>query len=154
MKLILDSTDTAILNILQTDASLSYKQIASLLHKSQATITNRIRRLKERNVILNTTVVINEKLLGYTYTAMLSIKFNDLSDEAFDIFVAELSKIDARCIYAKRDGDFDVQVEITTRDSQTYARIKTEIGKIEHVTLWSDYCITYSQYPQMILTLR
>ncbi|WP_431209605.1 Lrp/AsnC family transcriptional regulator [Puia sp. P3] len=47
----LDPTDLQILRLLQQDASLTNKEIAFKLHKSVATIHERIRRLKEQGYI-------------------------------------------------------------------------------------------------------
>ena len=47
----LDQVDLEILKLLQRDASLTNKEVSLMLHKSIATIHERIRRLKEQGYI-------------------------------------------------------------------------------------------------------
>ena len=60
----LDQADIAILKLLQTDASLTNKEISYKLSKSVATVHERIRKLKEKGYTLAPLrIFLNEKNL-------------------------------------------------------------------------------------------
>ncbi len=57
----LDVFDVNILRILQKDASLTNKEIASQLNKSVATVHERVRRLKEQGYIKRVVAILDRK---------------------------------------------------------------------------------------------
>jgi len=70
----LDGIDLQILNILETGARVSVKQLAREIDMSSPSVTERIRRLESRGIIQNFTVDINLSKLGYDLEAIVRIK--------------------------------------------------------------------------------
>lgn len=70
----LDKIDTTILEILKNDARTSFREIARKLKVSPDTIINRFERLKKHEIIIDSTVVIDPKKIGYSFIARFGIK--------------------------------------------------------------------------------
>ncbi len=70
----LDEVDKRILEILVKDSRISLKDLAQQVDLSSASISARLRRLKERAVIHTFTVELNPEALGYELQAIVRIR--------------------------------------------------------------------------------
>lgn len=61
----LDFVDKEILRLLKADSRQSYVEVAKKLNVSNSLIHQRIAKMKERGLIKNTTITLDEKMLGY-----------------------------------------------------------------------------------------
>ncbi|MFH0970967.1 MAG: Lrp/AsnC family transcriptional regulator [Candidatus Micrarchaeota archaeon] len=79
----LDEIDHELLQILQADASLSYKQIAKRTQLPSSTVFHRIKQMKENGVILGETIRIDNKKAGTPLGIIMSIRLdnNQLTEE-------------------------------------------------------------------------
>lgn len=69
----LDALDQAILHQLVKDARTSARTLAEQLGKSPTTITNRIKKLEESNIISNYGAQLNYQKLGFDWTVIIEI---------------------------------------------------------------------------------
>jgi Lrp/AsnC family leucine-responsive transcriptional regulator len=76
----LDEKDKKILQLLESDARIQYKEIAEDLQMSSDTVKYRIERMKEQNVIEKFMPVINFSKLGFFQFACV-IRFNYLTEK-------------------------------------------------------------------------
>jgi DNA-binding Lrp family transcriptional regulator len=60
----LDDLDKKILALLKADSSKSFKEIADIVGKTEATVRRRVKRLKDDDYIKKFTVVLNEKKIN------------------------------------------------------------------------------------------
>ena len=88
----LDATDLALLNLLQTDASLSNLALAEAVGVSPATCLRRVKRLHEAGLIERQVAVLAADrlgaLLGHGLTALAEVSLERQSAEALDAFEA------------------------------------------------------------------
>lgn len=70
----LDRDDIRILNELLRDARLSYRQIATHIGLSTATVAQRYRSLEKRGVILGSVPVLDYEKIGYAFCVLTLIK--------------------------------------------------------------------------------
>ncbi len=70
----LDSTDRAILQLLQEDASLTNKEIAAKVHLSPTPVYERIRHLREQGYIRKYVAVLDAEKLDCSFVAFCYIK--------------------------------------------------------------------------------
>jgi len=63
-KTALDDLDKQILNLLKEDSSKSFKDIADLVGKTEATVRRRVKRMREEDFIKKFTIVLNDKKIG------------------------------------------------------------------------------------------
>jgi DNA-binding Lrp family transcriptional regulator len=70
----LDAMDRRILNILQQDARLSFREIARRLKVSDATIRSRVARLEEKDVIKGFTTLVDPEQAGMEVVALIQLE--------------------------------------------------------------------------------
>lgn len=70
----LDSIDRKILLVLSADARLSLKELARRVGLSSPSVSERLRRLEERQVIRGWGVDVDPRALGYTLQAIVRVR--------------------------------------------------------------------------------
>jgi DNA-binding Lrp family transcriptional regulator len=84
----LDATDLRLLDLLQTDASLSNQALAEAAGTSPATALRRVRRLVDEGVIERRVALLNPQALGAGLTALVEITLDRQGAEHLDAFEA------------------------------------------------------------------
>ena len=86
----LDATDLRLLDLLQTDASLSNQELAARAHTSPATALRRVRRLVEGGVIERRIALLNPQALGMGagLTVLAEVTLDRQGAEHLDAFEA------------------------------------------------------------------
>ena len=82
----LDATDIRLLDLLQTDASLSNQDLAERALTSPATALRRVRRLVELGVIERRVALLDPHRLGEGLTALVEITLDRQGAEHLDAF--------------------------------------------------------------------
>ena len=82
----LDATDRRLLNLLQSDASLSNQALAERAATSPATALRRVRRLLEAGVIEQQVAILSPQALGEGLTALVEITLDRQGAEHLDAF--------------------------------------------------------------------
>jgi Lrp/AsnC family transcriptional regulator for asnA, asnC and gidA len=70
----LDEMDRRILNVLQRDGRLSFRNVARRLKVSDATIRSRVARLEQSNVIKGFTTVVDPERVGMEVVALIQLE--------------------------------------------------------------------------------
>ena len=113
----IDQLDQELIIELQKDGRRSYAELAELLHVSEATARNRVRRLLNSGVV-KATVVPDLQLLGYQFVAIVGIQVRLAELRSI---VGELSRHANVCYLANVTGRFDAIAIIVTRSSREFA---------------------------------
>lgn len=82
----LDPTDLRLLDLLQSDASLSNQELAARAHTSPATALRRVRRLVEAGVVERRVALLSPERLGAGLTAIVEITLDRQGAEHLDAF--------------------------------------------------------------------
>ncbi len=82
----LDPTDLRLLDLLQSDASLSNQELAARAHTSPATALRRVRRLVEAGVVERRVALLSPESLGAGLTAIVEITLDRQGAEHLDAF--------------------------------------------------------------------
>jgi DNA-binding Lrp family transcriptional regulator len=82
----IDPTDTRLLNLLQTDASVSNQDLAAAAHTSPATALRRVRRLIDTGVIDRQVALLNPDRIGHGLSAIVEITLDRQGAEHLDAF--------------------------------------------------------------------
>jgi Lrp/AsnC family transcriptional regulator, leucine-responsive regulatory protein len=82
----LDATDLRLLEVLQTDASVSNQELATRAHTSPATALRRVRRLIEGGVIERRVALLSPHALGEGLTALVEISLDRQGAEHLEAF--------------------------------------------------------------------
>ena len=98
-QIILDAVDVKLLNLLQTDASLSNQALAEQVHISPPTCLRRIKALRGSGLIERQIALLNpDKLaatLGHGLTALVEITLDQQGSEHQDAFERRVAVDDA-----------------------------------------------------------
>lgn len=134
----LDSTDLAILDLLQENARMTVKEMASKLNLSSTPVFERIKKLEKSGVIDHYTAVINFEKMGKKLNAFAHISFKDHSKELISEFERKILALDEvrECHYVTGGADFIIKIRV--KDIEEYKEFVTErlfdipnIAKIE-----------------------
>lgn len=87
--LALDATDLRLLDLLQSDASLSNQALAERAHVSPATCLRRVARLKAAGVIERRVALLSAERLGAGLTAIVEITLDRQGAEHLAVFEAK-----------------------------------------------------------------
>ncbi len=90
----IDATDRRLLDLLQTDASLSNQDLAAAAHTSPATALRRVRRLVDAGVIDRRVALLNPDRLGHGLTALVEITLDRQGAEHLDAFEQRIASDD------------------------------------------------------------
>lgn len=116
----LDSTDKAILNLLQDDASLPLKTIAEQVHVSVATAQRRIQNLIETGVISKQVAIVDPTKVGYGLTTFVMIEMqrsNTSMQHRFERLMMAQPQV-MSCYEVS--GDFDFLLVVNSKNMQDY----------------------------------
>lgn len=114
----IDSTDLKLLELLQTDASLSNQDLAERVHVSPPTCLRRVKRLRDAGLIEREIAVLNaDKLaaaLGHGLTALVEISLDRQGAELLEAFEARVVLDDAvqQCYRVSPGPDFILLVHV------------------------------------------
>jgi DNA-binding Lrp family transcriptional regulator len=134
MPITLDSTDRAILSILQRDARISNADLAQKVHLSPTPCLRRLRRLEKEGWIKQYRAELDTKLLGFEVAAMVFIKLDKntkSNGEAFERALEDLPQVTECCVVA---GAHDYVLRVVTRSLGDYERfLKENLATVEQV---------------------
>lgn len=83
----LDQIDMAILNCLQKNGRMQWREIGELVHLSGQAVGGRIRKLEEMGVIEGYTVRLNHSKLDAAITALVTIFIKSTDHASFQAFI-------------------------------------------------------------------
>ena len=116
----LDSYDRKILEILQEDGSISKLELAKRIGLAQSSCLLRTKNLKEKGIIAKTTIIVDEKKMGYEVTAFAKVNLNPLNRETSSNFVKTIKEISQVVEWYTITGDGAFLLKIVAKDLQYY----------------------------------
>lgn len=132
MKAKYDSLDIKILNVLKEDATLGYAEISKKVKSPATTIFQRVRRLKDREIIKKIVPIIDYEKIDYHITAFIKLSINDIKE--LDRIAKELSRFDEVMDIHHVTGDNDILLKIKVRDNSELKDFEIEkIGSIKGI---------------------
>lgn len=78
----LDDIDRALLQVLQKDGQTSYAELGSFVGLSASAVNDRLKRLKNKGVLLRITAEVSPAALGREFLVFLLVELGDLKQEA------------------------------------------------------------------------
>lgn len=130
----LDATDIEILRLLQVDAELTNKEIAVKLHKSVATIHERIRRLKQEGYIKRVVAILDRRMIGKGLIAFSHVLLKDHSAHTLSSFEEAVVQFPEVMECVQMTGTFDFILRIATADMEEYHTFYRKLAAISTIT--------------------
>lgn len=116
----LDAIDSAILRVLQRDASLSQRDVAERVGLSQNACWRRIARLKEAGIIRGQTLRLDHDRIGLGLTVFVMLRTRDHSTEWLTTFRRTVLGIENVIDVFRIAGDYDYMLKIVARDMNDF----------------------------------
>ena len=145
----LDSTDKKILELLQTNAKLTIREIAAQLNLSTTPIFDRIKRLEKNKVIVRQVALLDKSKIGKKLTCFLIISIKDHSLGMIKEFTRKITSFDEVMECYSISGDADYLVKVAVADMDEYnAFLINKLSKVpniyRHKTQFALSCVKYS----------
>ncbi|MEM0128143.1 MAG: Lrp/AsnC family transcriptional regulator [Thermoplasmatales archaeon] len=132
MKNIYDSLDIRILNVLRDDATVGYNEISKKVKSPPTTVFQRVKRMKDREIIKKIVPLIDHEKLDYKMTAFIFIAITDIKE--LDRIAKELSKLDEVLDVHHVSGDNDIMLKIKVKGSNELKDFEVEkVGAIRGI---------------------
>ena len=113
----IDQLDRELIIELQKDGRRSFVELAEVLHVSEATARNRVRRLLSSGIV-KITAVPNLQMLGYQFVSIVGIQVRLVELRGI---VEQLTRHANVCYLANVTGRYDLIGIIVTRSSREFA---------------------------------
>lgn len=130
----LDTTDRAILNILQEDAFLTTKEIAARLGLTTTPVFERVRRLEREGYIARYTALLDRRKIGLPLLVFCDVALKEHNRDfllRFEQAVHDLPEV-LECHHIT--GEYDYMLKIAVRDMDDYQRfIKEKLAVLENI---------------------
>ncbi len=116
----MDATDRKILQIVQTDSSLSIAAIAAKVGLSQTPCWKRIQRLELEGVIRRRIALLDPQKLGLALTAFVTIEVGDHSRDRLNQFAQTISAMEEVMDVYRMAGDVDYLLRVVVPDTTSF----------------------------------
>ncbi len=134
----LDETDHRILQLLQTNAQLTIKEIAADINLSITPVHDRIKKLEREGVIEKYVTILNKKRLGKGLTVYCNVTLDKQQRENFQEFneaMLQMPEVVECCVVS---GTFDYLIKIIATDVESYHNFYQEklatLKAISHIS--------------------
>jgi len=131
---IVDPLDQEILRILQTDASLSLREVGEQVGLSSTPCWRRIRNLEERGVIAHRVVLVDPESVNLGVTAIVQVRTNDHSSTWLDQFRLGIDSFPEVVEAYRTSGEVDYMLKVVVPDIAAYDAFYKRL--IEEVDLY------------------
>lgn len=134
----LDQTDKKILGLLQQDAQLTMKEIASRINLSQTPVHDRIRKLEREGYIERYVCLLNRRRLQKSLMVYCHVTLDKQRKESFEEFnnaISGMSEVLECCVVS---GNFDYFLKVVTDDVEAYHQFYQQklsvLGSVQHIS--------------------
>lgn len=114
---VLDALDIAILRLLQSDARMSNRDVATAVGVSPTTSLDRMRRLRTRGVIRGTTLDVDLAAIGRGVQALIAVRIRPPSREVIESFRDWVSGLEQTLGVFVTAGNEDFIIHVAVRDN-------------------------------------
>lgn len=123
----LDATDRRILKTLQLDGRITNAELARRCNLSPAACLERVRRLRQRKVILGYSTLIEPAAVGRGLLIFIEVVLDRTTGDLFDAFAAEARKAPEIMECHMVAGGFDYLIKARLADMDAYRAFLGEV---------------------------
>ncbi len=127
-----DHIDRRILAALQSDASLSQRDLAERIGLSQNACWRRLKALREAGIITGTSARLDREKLGLDLVVFVMIRTRHHSADWLKTFRSHISTLPEVIDFFRIGGDYDYMLKVVTKDMSSYDKVYQRlIEKVE-----------------------
>lgn len=143
----MDSTDRKILQLLQTDASLTVREIADQIPLSVTPCWKRIQKLEEGGYIRGRVALLDPKLVNANVTVFVAIKTNQHTREWIERFATAVADLPEVMETYRMSGEIDYLLRVAVSSIEAYDRFyKKLVDRIELSNVTSSFAMEQMKY--------
>jgi Lrp/AsnC family transcriptional regulator len=143
----MDATDRKILQLLQTDASLTVKQIAAQIPQSITPCWKRIRKLEADGYILARVALLDPRKVNADVTVFVAIKTDQHTREWIERFDRAVSNLPEVMEVYRMSGEVDYLLRVVVDSIASYDRFyKTLIDRVELSNVTSSFAMEQMKF--------
>ena len=116
----LDAADLRILRILQQDGRITNQELARQAGLSPASCFDRVKRLRERGIILGYTALLDPHQLGSALMIFVEVLLDRTTDDVFSAFAEHVRKVPQVLECHMVAGGFDYLLKVRVADMTAY----------------------------------
>ncbi|RBQ07855.1 Lrp/AsnC family transcriptional regulator [Pedobacter miscanthi] len=130
----LDQTDFALLNLLQQDGLMTYKELSGKTRKSMTNVAERVRNLKEMGYISSTVALVDLKKIRTLFVAFPHVQLISHAEDVLRKFQNEVTQFPEVLECYHLTGHYDYMLKIAMPDMVSFnAFIREKLGALENV---------------------
>lgn len=135
MDIELDKIDRKILDLLQSDGTLSLNELADAVNLTTTPCCKRMKKLEEMGVIQKRVALLNPEKLDLSFTAFVLIKTSDHSHEWYSHFVSTASEFPEVMEFYRMAGEYDYMMKVLVKDMKCFDRFyKKLVNSVEGIS--------------------
>jgi Lrp/AsnC family leucine-responsive transcriptional regulator len=120
MEVSLDETDRRLLKALQADGRITNADLAKHCHLSPAACHDRVRRLRERGVIIGYAAILDPAKVERALLIFVEVRLEHTTRADFDAFAEAVARVPEILECHMVAGGFDYLVKARVKDMQAY----------------------------------
>ena len=130
----LDTTDLAILKLLQQNARITIKEISEQVHLSTTPVHERIRRMEQNGVIKQYITVLNAAKVGKGLMVICYVSLRQHSKNAGDKFIKSILAMNEIIECLTISGEFDFMLKVVASNMDDYYDFHVnKLSQVENV---------------------
>ncbi|KAA0993755.1 Lrp/AsnC family transcriptional regulator [Dyadobacter aurulentus] len=138
----LDPTDRKILALLQDDAQLTIKEIASKINLSVTPVHERIRKLEKEGFIDKYVSLLNRRKLGKSLVVYCNVTLDKQRKESFEDFNQAIVNMSEVLECSVVSGNFDYMLKVIVEDGEAYNQFyQQKLSALKSVLHISSYFV-------------
>lgn len=143
----MDSIDRNILNLLQTDASLSIAEVAKAVCLSQTPCWKRIQKLENLGIIKGRVALLDNKKLNLGLTVFVQLKTDKHDERWLNKFAEAVIEMPEVVEVYRMAGEIDYLLRVVVSDTDSYDRFyKSLIKKVPLNDVSSSFAMEEIKY--------
>ena len=138
----LDEIDIEILNLLQKDGLMTYKEVGYKLKKSITPIAGRIHRLRASGYIKRTVALVDIQKIRTTFIAFPHVQLNNHSKEALKEFQEAMVSLPEVMECYHLTGHYDFMLKVATTDMVSYnAFLRDKLDSMDYIVTIQSFLV-------------
>ena len=143
----MDLVDRKILNLLQSDASLTVKQIAGQVHLSITPCWKRIQKLETQGIIRARVALLDPEKVDANVTVFVAIKTDQHTTQWIERFSSAISDMPEVMEIFRMSGEVDYLLKVVVSSIDAYDRFyKNLVDRIELSNITSSFAMEQMKY--------
>lgn len=132
LPVILDALDTALLDLLQRDATLPIRTLADRTGSSPATCQRRIAQMRESGVLRRQVAIVDPLLVGRPLTVFVSVELDKQNAALLKQFEQRMAAQDDVMACYEVSGEFDFLLIVNAESMEQYHAFTREVFSSNH----------------------